>query len=122
MLILAAILLVLVVAVRVQHWRVDRLPMGATRVEVEDSIGLPLRHFDLGNGLSVQVYTPSCLLNTALHRRVQVEHVALFPRFYMAHALVFGGDGRLLHNSVVGESGDALERELVELTEPSHSQ
>ena len=111
-----AVMLATVVAVRVQHWRVDRLPMGRTRGEVEDSIGLPLRHFDLGNGLSVQVYTPSFLLNTALHRRIKVEHVALFPRFYMAHALVFGGDGRLLHNSVVGESGDELERELEALT------
>jgi hypothetical protein len=117
-----AVMLATVVAVRVQHWRVDRLPMGTTRGEVEDSIGLPLRQFDLGNGLSVQVYTPSFLLNTALHRRVKVEHVALFPRFYMAHALVFGGDGRLLHNSVVGESGDELERELMELTEQPRSQ
>lgn len=94
----------------------ERLPLGTSRVDVENAIGLPLRRFDFGGGRAVQVYTPSFLLNTLLHKRVLVTDVDLFPRYYMARVLVFERDGRLLHNSVVGESEAAMEHELEALT------
>lgn len=114
---LAAILFfVLLAALRLQDLRMARLTHGTSRVAVENTIGLPLRHFDLDNGRTVQLYTPSFLVNTLLHTRGKVDEVTLFPRFYMARALVFERDGRLLHNSVVGESDEAMERELEAMT------